>query len=737
MRNLLKTIKGYTLIETAMVLVMTGMMIGAFASVYTIYVKNRDFSETQASVKRVSSNLAAFVNLYGRYPCPSQPNLGRGQPGHGMELCAPNNDSINPLPAAGNCFEYSSANSSLTEGICVEESTAAVVDKRVLRGTLPFKALNMSEEQTIDQYGNKLTYAVTYSMTDKDTFSIKPGEAGAVILVDDNDNEVAGGTNAAHFYVFSSGKNGAGAYTRNGVLSLRCPSSSSQENENCDTSDGDGIYRHAAKTERQGTNFFDDQGFYKAGLNIQKWEYPDPDSDDVTHKLPGKLVIGAPIAADLTNASKVEVKGNVLSDGGVLMSDKICHTTAGRSDMDPACFTSEMIAGQLAEGEGLQCPRDDPDGAGQYMVGIQNGRVICEDEIFISCAGGTFVREIKPDGTVVCNSPPPASCAPLTLTLCGEDITVGARVHGDYGYFITGTCYEKDTPTSPLVEEDCPLYGRRYLCNDGNWRYSYYWRQSYPCTCTEQYQTIDNGPCPVGYTGRKERTRKYFCPQRRWYWQGSTSSEGCVCDDGAPKDVPRRCPPGLTGRPKDRYTMDCTTETWIYQGPSPDSIPCTCPFNPDTVNTIGCDDGFSGTHEVVTKWVCPDGVGGPTAGFWDTANNITMNTCECDSSYFEYETDPCPPGETGTIQMRYKKPWICDSATEGHFGPRVLDVNDCVPIVPPICHWESTSSPVETPEPIGNGRIGDTCECHVETAPAGCYTGGSGDAQYYRTCTCK
>lgn len=736
MSHLLKRIKGYTLIETAMVLVVAGMLIGTLASVYTLYIKDRDFKKTDSTVESVSSALLAYVNMYGRYPCPSQPNIGRGQPGHGMELCAPNNDILNPLPAAGNCFEHGSAATALAEGVCVEESTAPVTDKKILKGALPFKILNIPESETVDQYGYKLSYAVTNSMTNKDTFSLEPAKSGAIILVDDNDNIITGGTNGAHFYVFSSGKNGAGAYTRDGILSSTCPADPAQENENCDTLIGDGLYRHALKSEQQGNGFFDDQGYYHARLNVQQWEYSDTNSDDITYKVPGKLVIGAPVAANLTNASKVEVKGAVYTDGGVIMSDQICDTSAGHADANPACFTSEMIGGQVAEGEGLLCPRDDIDGVGAYMVGIQNGRVICEDEIYTSCPGGTFIKEIRANGQIVCSVPPPASCPPMTLTICGDDVTVGTRVHGTYAQWISGTCNEMATPTSDLVPEACQLYGRQYYCNDGNWTSTWYYRNSYPCICTEQFSTVDNGPCILGYTGRQTRTMKYNCPQRSWTWYTPASSVGCVCDPGAIDDRRGRCPPGLVGLPIDRYTMDCGTESWVYQGPSPTSVPCTCPSNPDTVVNIGCEDGFSGTKEAITRWVCPDGVGGSTAGFWDTANTTLMDTCSCNSSYFEYETDPCPAGEIGTIQMRYKKPWVCDSATSGHFGPRVLDTNDCIPIVPPVCHWESTSSPVATAAPMGK-PLGDSCTCSVDTAPFGCYTGGDDNAQYYGACTCK
>jgi type II secretory pathway pseudopilin PulG len=736
MSNLLKKIKGYTLIETAMVLVVAGMMIGTLASVYTLYIKDKDHRETNAAVESATKALIAYASMYGKYPCPSQPNIGRGQPGHGMELCAPNNDILNPISAAGNCFEYSTSADTLTEGLCVEESTAPVTDKRILRGSIPFKALNIPENQTIDQYGYKISYAVTYSMTNKDTFSLQSGESGAVLLVDDNDNVITGGTDGAHFYVFSSGKNGAGAYTREGILSSACPASPAQENENCDILSGDGIYRHALKSEREGSTFFDDQGSYYARLNIQHWEYLDENSDDIVHKLPGKLIIGAPIASDITTASKVDVSGAVYVDGGVLLSDQICDKTAGHADTNPACFTSEMIAGKTVDGKGLLCPRDDIDGVGQYMVGIQNGRVICEDEIYVSCAGGTFVKEIKTDGTVVCSAPPPASCPPMTLTLCGRDITVGTRIDGQYGYWISGTCYEMDTPTtSPLVAENCNMYGRRYKCSDGNWISQSWYRNNYPCTCTEQYRTINNGQCIVGYTGTQVRTQKYRCPERNWVWYTPTSTEGCTCDPGAIDDRPYACPPGLIGQPKSRYVMDCSTETWIYQGEV--GTACTCPWYEDIVNTLGCADGFSGEYEVNTKWVCPDGVGGPTAGFWDSVNTITIDTCECDSSYFEYETDPCPAGEVGTIQMKYKREWICDSSSSGHFAPRTLEVNDCVPIAPPVCHWESNSTATATEQPIGNGRLGDSCNCGVDTAPIGCYTGGSGSAQFYSACSCK
>jgi len=180
--------------------------------------------------------------------------------------------------------------------------------------------------------------------------------------------------------------------------------------------------------------------------------------------------------------------------------------------------------------------------------------------------------------------------------------------------------------------------------------------------------------------------------------------------------------------------MDCITETWQYVGEV--GTPCTCPAKTPTTIDIGCADGYSGTYTSTTNWVCPDGVGGSTPGYWDTMNTVVVDTCMCNSAYYEYETDPCPAGETGTIQMRYIKPWVCDTATSGHFEPRVFDQTDCTPITPPVCHWESTSTATPISEPMGK-RLGDSCICSTDTAPYGCYSGGSGDAQYYSVCACK
>ncbi len=733
MTKLLKNKHGYTLIETAIVLVIVGLLVGAMSSIYTVYSRHKEFDTTESVVKKASNALIAYANMYGRYPCPAQANIKRGQQGYGMELCAPNNDPTNPIPASGNCFEYNTALNTLTEGVCVEESTSAVTDKRILRGVLPFKALNLSEDETIDQYGSRLTYAVTYSMTNEDTFSIEPGKSGAIILVDDNDNVI---TKAAHFYVFSAGKDKAGAYTRGGVLSSPCPALPSKENENCDVSVGDGIYRNAQKSDKQGKDFYDDQGYYRAQLGVQEWEYVSDTSADIVNKTPGKLVIGAPPSVDLSTASKVEVKGDVYSDGGVVMADEICDPTAKHTDTRPECFRPEVIGGQLAENEGLKCPRDDPDGHGRYLVGIKHGRAICEDEIYSSCPNGTFVKEIKSDGTIVCTNPPKASCSSEEVEDCGEVKSLGVAVHGDCETLYFGTCYMKATPESDFVKEECVRHKRKYCCDDGKWKenyFSWWWYgtgNKRSCECRESFKTVD-GDCGVGYTGNTKIIRKISCPSGKTSDYSSLSRDECVCDPGAIKDEKEYCSKGLTGKPKKRYIMRCPGG-WEYQGPSPDSEPCVCPDNDDDVHSYDCPEGFEGTVTERKTWICPDGVGGTTAGYWSSV--VKTNDCKCDDSYVETEQRGCPSGYTG--QENWERKWICDDNSAGHFAEWKKVSDNCKIIPVHECTWQSTSDP--TPVKEGKGKpLGHKCKCGKEFTQIGCYTGSGTSFQQYYTCECK
>src|SRR5690606_26529289 len=84
---------------------------------------------------------------------------------------------------------------------------------RVVRGMVPFHALNLQESYAYDGYGSRIHYVVTASQTSADNFL---REGGAVSVIDSSGAAGTAQTQTNHFLVFSVGPDRAGGYSRDG-----------------------------------------------------------------------------------------------------------------------------------------------------------------------------------------------------------------------------------------------------------------------------------------------------------------------------------------------------------------------------------------------------------------------------------------------------------------------------------------------------------------------------------------
>ncbi|MCF8496229.1 MAG: type II secretion system GspH family protein, partial [Alphaproteobacteria bacterium] len=143
--------RGFTLIEMSMVIVILGMAAAGVSQLAGLYFKNQDFKRTETNIHVISSAIGNFRSLHGRYPCPASITEERSDIEYGRENCG---DLSSTAP--GSCID----------GICVEESLRTMTylnqftrefvtgKPRVRVGFIPFRQLNLDEEEVYDAYGN-------------------------------------------------------------------------------------------------------------------------------------------------------------------------------------------------------------------------------------------------------------------------------------------------------------------------------------------------------------------------------------------------------------------------------------------------------------------------------------------------------------------------------------------------------------------------------------------------------
>ncbi|PCI55279.1 MAG: hypothetical protein COB36_06550 [Alphaproteobacteria bacterium] len=395
-----KTQAGFTLLELAIVIIMSGLsmlMLTEFMRAYTI---NGQHARTLENTRMAQRALREFFVVQKRYPCPADPTLVPGDLEYGLEQCRIQAD-IDADPdgcIAGNYFTLACTTFASRDG---DQNNQPDV---VLIGILPFRTLYnevvdtpFSESHRIDGYGAYLSYAVTeqmaYSWHDIDN-PTNP-HTGAIRVQDENGISVVTPDASAHYVLFSHGDNGRGGYTTAGVMIDDClipalnpsdpdvaappgPNAANIiiEKENCDNSDA--IFVKGIRSLANNSNYYDDLLFFNKPGQTALW----------THSLsslvpPGESYIHNTnlgyVGIGLTNPAEQLHIDNDLSAEVNTIGVEYC----GNGGNATTCVDPEMIAGD----DGSICTQsNDPLNSGYNIAdptrvayAIQNNRVVCRD----------------------------------------------------------------------------------------------------------------------------------------------------------------------------------------------------------------------------------------------------------------------------------------------------------------------------------------------------------------------
>ncbi|HEY8190838.1 MAG TPA: prepilin-type N-terminal cleavage/methylation domain-containing protein, partial [Alphaproteobacteria bacterium] len=428
-----KSESGFTLIEMSMVILIAGLIIGTATSYYGLYLKRENMKVTAENVTAVTNKISEFRNINGRYPAPASLTLPRGDADYGRE-----NKTI--------CTNVAKVPGTCENGICIKSNSRDADGNgtnetlRVCIGTIPFRQLNLSEKYAFDAYGSRLVYAVTEDLTDDVKFR---ADSGGIDMLKAQGTESALDIQAsAHFVVLSAGPDMAGGYTADGVQ-IPCPSTGPQ-NANCNTG-AVAAFRVAQLNQSVGNTAFDDIVNYFIRDPAPLWQI----SPDANAKAQGDMImkptdnLGARILiqdVDQALPNKMNVNG-VMRASTEMISNQICDSNGAN------CFNASLLAGRLdPDGNsatndrtgGMKCPEDDTIGAtGQYMVAIEHGAPVCEDEVAFLCPDGQVMTGavLGAGGELECEpiGPPPpcTNCCPARdTTFCGRTYPIAAAGYG-------------------------------------------------------------------------------------------------------------------------------------------------------------------------------------------------------------------------------------------------------------------------------------------------------------------
>lgn len=425
--------RGFSLLETAVVVTISGLVLSAGLQFYKIHIDSQRKKDTYAAQENFDNAVNAFYSFQKRYPCPADPALPTTDPQAGIENCISST-------AVGAC----------SGGICKVAGRDADGDgdpDDVLVGGMPYKTLKLgrddlnpydgviqddiaacnriflsagalappcpatmsivlehatstedfTSEDAIDAWGNRMTYAVSSRLT-SNAIGVFDISYGAITVETETGLSLSDPPGSVMWVAVSHGKDGNGAYDRSSTSINACGGAA--DSENCD---GDSVFASGIFSAVPGAGYFDDMIYYSATRLSSLWTNAQTnpvtgsnEALDITNRNIGNIGVGLPDGTVPTE--KLEV-ANILRAQN-FMSPTICDS-AGVNCFDPASFGSST---------GSSCP---PPASGtiQVMTKIANGGIQCTAVTLPTyvpaqtCPAGEVMRGINNLGAIICAAP--------------------------------------------------------------------------------------------------------------------------------------------------------------------------------------------------------------------------------------------------------------------------------------------------------------------------------------------
>lgn len=420
----------------ALLYVLIGLIIASIIMVPFLRAADQQRTAQNLSLKdSIPSTLKEAITKYamknGHYPAPANPANPTDDVDYGR-----------PVPVAMFPANCTNSTAPVFNVKCVPGKHTGI-QTSVLIGTIPTAALGLDPDQSLDQYGRKLTYAVTKALTES-TFAPGPNQwndtLGGIEIEDNHGNPheaFEGEEDRIHYVIINHGENGAGAYLERppSPLSLRanCPNNKAVESENCND---DAVFIATYELEQdtgnenkkavgltpilaEGNDYFDDGISIATTLYDENWvQLSENDVYFTAGKAGGSLVVD-PIFAKNPPA-RLYVNGNAIIDA--VHTQKLCNHNGydpyndTRNNTPNKCYnvadiTSENFNAPVkcpSETRGLKSVNALFAGTNSYKDG--SAKAECDpvtvaplDTFTSDCINQGGARGINTEGQLICN----------------------------------------------------------------------------------------------------------------------------------------------------------------------------------------------------------------------------------------------------------------------------------------------------------------------------------------------
>jgi type II secretory pathway pseudopilin PulG len=713
----------YTLIELAIVMVVAGVMVASGAAAYNLYIRTQQDLTTDNNLSAVVAAFNNYLIQWGSYPCPAPINVTRANANYGKQ-----GDCTNQTVLPGN-FDS-------TTGVYIElgvrlpvptlpaNATPASMGTgtnplRVRRGMVPFRTLGLPEEVAYDGYGARLNYAVTESLANASSYDSTIGVIDIVnfqkksLLKADPGETTAGAS--AHYILFSSGRDHAGAYGREGAQMQPCATAApaTADSENCNTSltSTTAVYEASEYAEGHvvdvpnvnGDHHFDDHTKYFSSVEEPLWKVSSSSGFHIAD------------LATAQNANKVVGIGETpTSTGAQVQVAGVVHASQDihASQYCPPPYTTTPT-GCFQAGTNLTCP------AGFYLMGIDTNTPRCIDvtQLGSGCGPGQLAHGFDAkSGKLLCATV--QSCPMANITLCQPPSVLVADIR-TLPASLNQTTWTNNGGLNGGYSGDS--YWQSWTCNGSGWQQT---GSGGACACTPMSGTTTiNCDAYYGYgtgtfSGTVSTTSTVTCSP--YNSTSSTNTGGCACT-ATSQTQSVNCGTGYTGGPlQQQRNWTCSGKnngswgSWVTT-----SGTCTCDSSATQTQTLTtCPAGYTGTITQQRNFQCPGG----TWGAWTT----TSNNCTC-TGQTQYQSIGCTAPQTGTQDQ--SRTLDCSTGT---WSAWTTYQNNCGT---PVYTWRAVSNPVTGFTSGLTISLGDTCS--TVNAQSSCSAPNGSTFNHYDICQCE
>ncbi len=236
-------VRGFTLVETAAVIVILSIMLTSLLSVMSTGSNERAGELTTEKLQKIEMALNAYFNQKGFLPCVANKNAALSSSGFGV---------------ATNCASIGSSAPAYYE-------SGSGAD-RIRIGAVPTRELNIPDDYAFDGWNNRITYVVAAGLAQTDVlYNSHTSASTGMTIRDASTNSLhTGSPTFISFVLISHGKDGGGATNLIGdQIPLAC-SGTRNDGENCNN---DSIFRDQF-LDFNSASYFDDQVIWRTKSQV-------------------------------------------------------------------------------------------------------------------------------------------------------------------------------------------------------------------------------------------------------------------------------------------------------------------------------------------------------------------------------------------------------------------------------------------------------------------------------------